>query len=146
MILETLIAASAAFPLSASHTNDYDCLVAAIYFEAGNQSFAGKLAVSNVILNRVYSEKFPSTYCGVIKQHKQFSYLNKGLPDTLEIKDLDQWLEAIEVASRSYYRDDLDITNGSLFYHADYVSPAWDFTKLEKVVTIDNHIFYKEVK
>jgi spore germination cell wall hydrolase CwlJ-like protein len=34
----------------------------------------------------------------------------------------------------------IDPTNGSLFYHADYVSPNW--RNLEKVTKIGAHIFY----
>jgi len=34
-----------------------------------------------------------------------------------------------------------DITNGALYYHADYVDPKW---KLEKTAVIGRHIFYKE--
>jgi spore germination cell wall hydrolase CwlJ-like protein len=34
-----------------------------------------------------------------------------------------------------------DITNGALYYHADYVNPGW---KLKKTKVIGRHIFYKE--
>ena len=34
-----------------------------------------------------------------------------------------------------------DFTGGSTHYHATYVSPEW--TNLEVVMTIDDHIFYK---
>ena len=35
-----------------------------------------------------------------------------------------------------------DITDGATHYHADYVYPEWRQTKT-KMITIDNHIFYK---
>ena len=41
------------------------CLVQNIYFEAGNQSYAGKVAVAEVTLNRVATRKYPSTICGI---------------------------------------------------------------------------------
>ena len=34
-----------------------------------------------------------------------------------------------------------DFTDGATHYHATYVSPEW--TNLEVVMTIDDHIFYK---
>ena len=34
----------------------------------------------------------------------------------------------------------IDITDGALFYHADYVKPDWAKTK---TVEIQDHIFYK---
>lgn len=127
--------------LVAPHHNDFDCLASAIYFEARNQSYAGKLAVASVITNRVYHDDYPSDYCGVIQEYKQFSYLNSGVP---AIKDLGAWMEALNFAADVYRRDDLDITEGAIFYHADYVTPKWDFTKIEKTTKIDSHIFYKE--
>ncbi len=45
-----------------------------IYCEAGNQPYAGKLAVGYIILNRVYSKTFPaSTVREVVYQKGQFS-------------------------------------------------------------------------
>ena len=35
-----------------------------------------------------------------------------------------------------------DVTEGALWYHADYVHPYWA-DHLERVVTIEDHIFYK---
>jgi hypothetical protein len=39
------------------------------------------------------------------------------------------------------YENLKDITQGALYYHADYVNPRW---KLEKTTVIGRHIFYKE--
>ena len=36
----------------------------------------------------------------------------------------------------------LDITDGALFYHADYVRPAWAKTK-KRTIEIEDHIFYR---
>lgn len=49
-------------------------LMAAIIFcEAGNQPYAGKVAVGAVIMNRVESGRFPNTIQGVIYQRGQFT-------------------------------------------------------------------------
>ena len=45
-----------------------ECMAEAILFEAGNQPIVGKLAVAEVILNRVRSDKYPNTICGVLRQ------------------------------------------------------------------------------
>ena len=50
------------------------CLEAAIHYEAKGESFAGKLAVGNVVLNRVAAPDFPKSVCAVVKQKKQFSW------------------------------------------------------------------------
>lgn len=49
-----------------------------IYCEAGNQPYAGQLAVGAVVINRVLSSKFPDTVVGVIYQNKQFSPVGSG--------------------------------------------------------------------
>jgi spore germination cell wall hydrolase CwlJ-like protein len=61
-------------PYIADKLTSYDkkqikCIADATYYEAGNQSVAGRKAVVNVILNRTKdTKKFASTPCGVIKQ------------------------------------------------------------------------------
>lgn len=49
-----------------------------IYSESGNQPLAGKIAVGNVVLNRVSSPRFPNTIHGVIFQRNQFSPARNG--------------------------------------------------------------------
>ena len=41
--------------------NDYHCLASNIYWESRNQSLGGKIAVGQVVLNRVDNEEYPST-------------------------------------------------------------------------------------
>lgn len=49
-----------------------------IYCEAGNQPYAGQLAVGSVVINRVLSSVYPNTVVGVIYQNKQFSPVGDG--------------------------------------------------------------------
>jgi len=48
--------------------NDLDCLARNIYYEAGNESEEGKVAVGLVTINRSNSGEFPKTICGVVNQ------------------------------------------------------------------------------
>jgi N-acetylmuramoyl-L-alanine amidase len=48
-----------------------------IHHEAKGESLEGQIAVANVVLNRVKSNKFPNTVCGVVKQRGQFSWYGK---------------------------------------------------------------------
>ena len=133
------------------------CLAQNIYLEAGNQPFSGKLAVANVVLNRVDSPQFPDTICEVVKQTKkykeswrtgelvpvrgqcQFSWFCDGRPD--EPKDSVTLLESFRIADIAM-SNEIDVTNGALFYHADYSDPYWS-DHLERLVQIETHIFYK---
>ncbi len=47
---------------------DLKLLSCIIFAEAGNQSYRGKLAVGNVVMNRVKSNLFPNTISGVVYQ------------------------------------------------------------------------------
>lgn len=58
--------------------NDLKHLAAIIYCEAGNQSYAGKMAVGCVVMNRVKSSDFPNTIMKVLKQPGQFSPIRQG--------------------------------------------------------------------
>ena len=137
---------------------DRFCLAQNIYFEAGNQPFTGKMAVGNVTMNRVLDEQFPNTVCDVVYQTKkfkkswktgelipmrgmcQFSWYCDGKSD--EPKDSVTWMESIRIADVVLQSSNFDVTEGALWYHADYVHPYWA-DHLERVITIENHIFYK---
>ena len=133
------------------------CLAQNIYFEAGNQPLAGRIAVANVTLNRVEDLQFPETICDVVYQSKayytswagnkvpvrgmcQFSWYCDGKSD--EPKDSRTWVESIRIADMVLNEKTIDITDGALWYHADYVYPYWA-DHLTRVITIENHIFYK---
>jgi spore germination cell wall hydrolase CwlJ-like protein len=62
-----------------SVSNDEVWLLATIVdWEAGNESYQGKLAVANVVLNRVRSSKYAGTITGVIYAKGQFSGVADG--------------------------------------------------------------------
>ena len=60
---------------------EFAMFVAIIYCESGGEKYEGKLAVANVILNRMYDPGYPSTMEGVIKQKGQFSPVELGTFD-----------------------------------------------------------------
>ena len=63
---------------SSVSTSDLTLLAALIECEAGGESYAGKLAVGAVVMNRVNSSSFPNTISGVIYQSGQFSPASNG--------------------------------------------------------------------
>lgn len=54
-------------------SSDVMLLAGLIQTEAGGESFAGQVAVGQVVMNRVHSGSFPSTVSGVIYQSGQFA-------------------------------------------------------------------------
>lgn len=122
------------------------CLAQNIYFEARSEPLAGKLAVAHVVMNRVASQYFPDSVCGVVQDgtdevlHKcQFSWYCDGKTDVVE--DRLAWDEATELASKVYWGRAEDPSGGALWYHADYVKPVWRKAFAEGP-TIGRHIFY----
>lgn len=59
-----------------------ECLERAIFFEANRTSQEGLVAVGTVVMNRVDSDAFPDTICGVVGQKNQFApgVLTRSLP------------------------------------------------------------------
>lgn len=129
------------------------CLALNIYHEARGESIKGQIAVGLVTLNRVASKLYPNTICKVVKQAKrwngnlvrgkcQFSWWCDGRSDTP--RNREAWVKAKSIAKvvlGSYNRPGRDITNGSMWYHADYVNPKWA-KNLVRTVRFDEHIFY----
>lgn len=122
------------------------CLAQNAFWEARNQSEEGRLAVAFVTINRVRSQSFPDTICGVVWQRKQFSWTHDGKGDHIppvRVQD-GTWERTVRLALRalSPYTD--DPTNGALFYHAQYVSPPWtQDIGMRAVLTIGDHTFYR---
>ena len=116
------------------------CLANAIYFEARGESLEGQLAVADVVLNRAESKKYPSTWCSVIKQRAQFSFVkNRAFP---KVRDMESW-ETAKAVARIAIEDAHEIVpEGVLWYHADYVAPRWRHN-LKEVAKVGVHIFYE---
>jgi spore germination cell wall hydrolase CwlJ-like protein len=130
---------------SASYATALDCMTEAIYFEAANESVAGKRGVAQVILNRVAHPAYPSSVCGVIYQGWrdpvcQFSYTCDGALARRPLPDL--WRQSREVARAALDGYVEERVGTATHYHADYVLPYWAY-RLEKVHVEGRHIFYR---
>lgn len=121
-------------------SRELECLAVGIYFEAKSESLSGQLAVGKVIANRANSKgRFPSSYCGVLFQRSQFSFV-RGRSWPAVARSSRQWKTAVAIA-RIVDQDLHDSPVGNaLFFHARYVSPKW---RLKRVAAIGNHVFYR---
>lgn len=115
------------------------CLAGAIYFEARGESLDGQLAVGRVIIERANSPRFPDSYCGVVFQRSQFSFVRGNHMPSIR-KSSDAWRRAVAVAQIADAGDWDSPVEGALFFHAARISPGWRLTRLAR---IDNHIFYR---
>jgi len=121
------------------------CLSLNVFFEARNEPLMGQLAVIEVTMNRVISNKYPDKVCAVVFQDSQFSWTNDGKhDDPTRMSYLDQlaW-EHSQAVVESYVSGNIDMpSSGAIMYHADYVSPYWT-SSYDIVAIVGTHIFYK---
>ena len=115
--------------------NDLYWLSRIIHAESGNQSLAGKIAVGNVVLNRVASSRFPNTVYDVIFQRGQFTPASSGTinrtPSTESIAAAKLCLEGTNTAGSALY-----------FINARVSPNSWAARNRPYVATIGAHTFY----
>jgi spore germination cell wall hydrolase CwlJ-like protein len=120
-------------------SREVECLAVGIYYEAKSESLKGQLAVGHVIANRAKSGRFPSSYCGVLFQRSQFSFIRgKSLPSVPRASQ--DWQDAVAIAKIVDQELQPSPMGKALFFHARRVSPGW---RLTRVGTVGNHIFYR---
>ena len=128
------------------------CIATAIYFEARSEPLDGQIAVANVIMNRVASDKFPNSPCEVVKQGRtwmgamvrnqcHFSYYCDGRPEVI----LDEGAYTLALSIAVNWPNLVDITNGATYYHRDDVQPYW-VESLSISRQIGRHLFYNQAR
>lgn len=126
---------------------EWYCLTEALYFEARGETHAGQVAVAEVILNRVDSQRYPGSICGVAKQGAnngragcQFSFHCDGKKNHVGNKPVFERLGKLAwVMMEGKPRT---LTAEALYYHNTSVKPRWA-RKFVKTARIGDHIFYR---
>lgn len=65
-------------PATVTSASNVQLLAAIIECEAGGESYEGKIAVGNVVMNRVASNRYPNTIADVLYQRSQFTPVTSG--------------------------------------------------------------------
>ncbi|WP_151733135.1 cell wall hydrolase ['Paenibacillus yunnanensis' Narsing Rao et al. 2020] len=106
--------------------------------EAEGEPYKGKVAVANVVLNRLRSANFPDTVYDVIYQKSQFSPVGNGRIDRVKpneesIKAVNAALSGVkEVSDDTYFFLSLKLAQDLTVHHSRTYAK-----------TIGNHTFYK---
>ncbi|WP_138416546.1 cell wall hydrolase [Aquibacillus sediminis] len=116
-----------------------ELLAKLVHAEAKGESYAGKVAVATVVLNRVDHQEFPDTIKDVIYErsggHYAFSPVENGAinetPDAEAEKAVNEALAFRGMGQGSIY-----------FYNPETATSDWIRTR-EVTVTIGNHVFAK---
>lgn len=122
-------------------SEEMQCLAGAVYFEARGEPLAGQLAVAQVIINRTEDGRFARSYCGVVAQPGQFSFMRGSrMPQIREGSAAWARARAIaEIAHQGLWQSEAD---DAVFFHARYVKPGWSERK-QRLAQINTHIFYR---
>jgi spore germination cell wall hydrolase CwlJ-like protein len=136
--------------LGDEYDTEYTCLTEAIYYEARSENFSGKLAVAQVVLERLRRDDFPNTICSVVhdgvywkgnivRDKCAFSYYCDGKHERMpNIKAKE---DASYMATLALDGVKLNNTEGATHYHAVYVKPFWSDI-LRYLTQVGHHLFY----
>jgi spore germination cell wall hydrolase CwlJ-like protein len=131
------------YSVGAPLDEEANCIATAVYHEARGETLEGQLAVARVVMNRAASGKYPSTWCGTMKQPWQFSFVN---PRTGAYPSVDpqsaSWARAQGIARIAIANVVPSVSEDVLWYHATYVAPSWG-RRLNLAQRIGTHIFYR---
>lgn len=148
MSLVSISSVSVAATEEATTNQQVMCLAKNIYYEAGLESFEGKVAVAQVTINRTEDSKFPKTICGVVNQKTQvanrvvcqFSWVCNPVGKIKYVSD--RWKDSLNIARDVVHNDlRLEELNEALYFHNTHVQPHW---RLERITRIGGHIFYSD--
>ena len=121
-----------------SDSTQMNCLALVGYHEAKGESDRGMIAVMQVTMNRVKSEKFANTICGVVYSKGQYSW-TKYNP---KVKEQEQYARAERLAKEVIDGKHKDNTQGALFFNSLHRKPNGTVC----TVRIGGHSFYKPIK
>lgn len=106
-----------------------------IYAESGGEPLKGKIAVGNVVLNRVNNSRFPTTVYNVIFQKNQFSPASSG---SIHRTPSAESVIAAKIALEGY-----KVAENSLFFlNRSIARSRWMEKNCTYVATIGRHTFY----
>ena len=115
--------------------NEILCLSAIMFGEARGEPDIGKVAVAYTAINRKADPNYPKNICSVMKQPKQYQFMDYGMPTQQQVAYLMPLAEAILQG-----RID-DPTKGAKWFHTKNTKPYWAKDKTIKVA-YNNHVFY----
>ena len=137
--------------VSEYHNKEFMCLANTLYAEARGEPEEGIRAVMSVIYNRKKAKGYPSTFCGVILQDKQFSAFNSdkslATKPLKPIRELDKeaYRKVSSVAQEAIQGTFKPVLDENVLHYAK-TSVRNHWTKRMKVVKIvSSHKFLKEI-
>ena len=137
--------------LSEHHNKEFMCLTNTLYAEARGEPEEGIRAVMSVIYNRKKAKGYPSTFCGVILQDRQFSAFNsdkslatKPLKPLREL-DKEAYRKVSSVATQAVLGTFKPTLEPSVLHYAHVRVKNYWTSRMKVVIVHGRHVFYKEI-
>lgn len=124
---------------------ELDCVQTALWFEARGEGLQGMKNVLAVLQNRVQAKGFPSSYCAVVLQKQQFSFVQNGkIPRiTARLQERKVLAKVQELAYNAVIRgEQMQELPKTVLHYAKYnVRPSWAI-KARLYKRVGQHNFY----
>ncbi|HZJ56989.1 MAG TPA: peptidoglycan-binding protein [Clostridia bacterium] len=126
--------------LTAKQRDDIFWLARIIHAESQGESYTGKVAVGNVIMNRVSSNQFPNTIYNVIFEY----YYN--IPQFSPVEDGTIYnnpsAECIKAAEEAYWGSK-PVGSALYFFNPRKAAGSWIVNNRQYITSIGSHAFYR---
>ena len=122
------------------NSDDIYWLARIIQAEAGGEPYKGKVAVGNVIINRINSKEFPNTVYNVI-----FEYY-KGIPQFSPVADgtiYNNPSQESMQAAKDAVNGVRPVGNATYFFNPSKAAGSWIVNNKTYVARIGEHVFYR---
>lgn len=119
-------------------------LACLVHSEAGDQSYEGKLAVANIVLNRVKSKQYPNTIKDVIYQPGQFTVAKNGsLAKQLErYESYSSTSQLLTIKAAKAALSGANNIGNRLYFHTYKLAVKKGYDKKKNAVKIQDHLFW----
>ena len=136
--LGLVLATLAGCGFSGRHS-EQECMERAMFFESNRSSRDGMIAVGSVVMNRVASDQFPNSVCGVVAQKRQFA------PGIMTRKMNSKAMPDVRAAARAVLRGERHplIGNAQFFHTAGH---RFSYDNMHYVLTTGGNSFYEKRK
>ncbi len=119
-------------------------LTCLVHAEAGTQSYEGKLAVANIVLNRMKSSKYPDSMKSVIYQPGQFSVARSGSLEK-QLNNYDNycsWSQKLSIKAAKAALTGSNNIGSRLYFHSYHSAVRKGYNKKKSAVKIDDQLFW----
>ena len=137
-------------PLYDDVDSDISCLTRNIFHESRSETEVEWKAITDVVFNRILSDKYPDEICHIVMADNQFSWtlIKESELIRREQKEIDHYYVIRAQASEwvlQWYMGDYtmsDDTKTATHYHKKDVKPYWR-NNYTRVAVIGEHIYYE---